>query len=74
MADSVASGGGTDLHSHVNHVCVPETGVWDRETTKGLQNVLNKCHRAQDWEAALAAARRGEFVPVVRFVAAEIEM
>ncbi len=74
MADSVASGGGTDLHSHVNHVCVAETGVWDSQTTKGLQNLLNRCHRAQDWEAALAAARVGGFVPVVRFVAVEIHV
>ncbi len=61
MAASVESGGGADLHSQVAHVCVTENGVWDSQTTKGLQNLLNKCHRAQDWEAAVAAARRGDF-------------
>ena len=65
VAAAVASGGG-DLHTEVEYVCVAETGVWDAQTTKGLQNLLNKCHRAQDWEAAVAAARRGELDRLVR--------
>jgi hypothetical protein len=37
-----------------------ESGVWDAATTRGLQHLFNKVHRADQFEAAVAYFRRAK--------------
>jgi hypothetical protein len=60
MASNVASGSPMARLEGDDWIIIKENGVWCRNTTKGLQNLLNRCHRAVDFEHAVQAAASPE--------------
>ena len=52
---SVGSGSLAARDECLDRVYIRETGVWCAQTTRGLQNVLNKVHRGADFDEAVAA-------------------